>query len=181
MNTLWNRTLRHSPIFIKGLCLFLILSTQTYGQNAAYEIKASYIYNFLQFVTFPEKILQESQINVCVVGQNNFGNALDQIESSSTPQGKIHIIYLNDYSRSSLSSCNAIYVTESEKNNTQSILSNLNTKNVFTIAEYVPFISLGGLVELYIKDDKIHFRINKFLARHANFQISSQLLQLGTS
>jgi hypothetical protein len=182
MHSFGQKSLFYIRTLIGSLCLLLPVSQAYADGDAVYQIKASYIYNFLQYVTFPKDILEGSRINVCIVGENNFGSALNQIDGASTPQATIHVVYLGDStSTSALSSCNAVYLTKSESSNTQSILSNVNTKNVLTIAEYSPFNSLGGLIELYIQDDKVRFRINRSLVRETHFQISSQLVQLATN
>jgi len=181
MRAIWCKGILRLRKFMVGLYLFFIFLTQAYAADIVYQIKASYIYNFLQFVSFPEDAILQSKIKVCILGRNYFGSTLDQIDGASTPQATIQVVYLGNYtSAATLSLCNVLYLTQSEKSNTRSILRNVDIKNVFTIAEYSPFISLGGLVELYIEEEKVRFRINRSLAKNVRFQISSQLLQLGT-
>jgi hypothetical protein len=158
--------------------VYFFMMQQAFAEDVSYKIKASYIYNILQFITFPQSEFEaHSQLNVCIVGENYFGSTLDSIEGASTPQARIHIMYLDDSSSTSLSSCNVIYLTRSEAGSTQSILDKINTKNVLTIAEYPSFIAHGGLIELYTREDRIRFRINH--AKRTSFQIAAQLIQLG--
>lgn len=147
----------------------------------SYQIKAAYIYKILQFVSFPDNAFQiQGVLNVCVLGEDRFGPALDEIDGAGVPQGTINIIRLNDDSGGMpLSDCNALYLVESERLNVQSILSRIDSRKTLTIGEFSPFIRDGGLIELFEQNDTIRFRINRELVKDTDFQVAAQLIQLG--
>lgn len=146
-----------------------------------YQIKASYVYNFLQFVNFPVETLDpDGQIRVCLLGQDRFGSALDEIDDATTPQGKIHVLRLGPYNPSvSLDACNVLYLTVSEARKAGTILARVDPHRVLTIGEFSPFINQGGLIELYQANDSIRFRINDSLVKETQFKVAAQLVQLG--
>lgn len=170
------RLSRYSILFF-----LLALIQSAFAVDISAKIKASYIYNFLQFITFPDSSLQShSQLNICVVGKNSLGNSLDKIEGESTPQAKLHVVYLDNISNSNLlKSCNVIYCTRSIKNDTQQLLNTIDKKEVVTIAEYSPFITEGGLIELFNENSKILFHINTSLVTQTHFKVAPQLIQIG--
>ncbi|HEX7026416.1 MAG TPA: YfiR family protein [Gammaproteobacteria bacterium] len=148
--------------------------------DLSYQVKAAYIYNILKFVSFPESALHvEGVLNVCVLGEDRFGTALDEINGAGVPQGVINIIHLDDGKPMSWGDCNALYVVETEKRNIKSILSRVDSKAILTIGEFAPFIQYGGLIELFVQDDSIRFRINEDLVKETDFQVAAQLVQLG--
>ncbi|NQD91477.1 YfiR family protein [Pseudomonas sp. CrR25] len=149
--------------------------------DIAYQIKASYIYNFLQFVRFPQDALQgDGTLNVCILGEDRFGSALDAIDGSTTPQGRVRVRRLGRYSRdASLGSCNVLYLIDSERQGVDAILGKINGAQVLTIGEFSPFIRHGGLIELFEQNDVIRFRINEGLLSKTDFKIDAQLIQLG--
>ncbi len=151
------------------------------AREATDQIKASYIFNFLKFVTFPAaEFSSDNIVRVCLVGRDHFGNALDAIDGRFTGQGNVEIVRLGPY-RSALSfdGCHVIYVMDSEAHKTERILAGIDSRRSLTIGEYVPFVDQGGMIELFEKDDTIRFRINAELVKDAKFQIASQLILLG--
>ena len=164
-----------------GVGLSCATSLLAQAADIAYQIKASYIYNFLQFVRFPEAALQnDGGLNVCVLGEDRFGSALDAIDGSSTPQGKVKIVRLGHYSAASdLGRCNVLYLIDSERQGTDAILARIDEAQVLTIGEFSPFIRHGGLIELFEQNDTIRFRINERLLSKTDFKIDAQLIQLG--
>ena len=163
------------------LCLWASVSMPALGQDVAYQIKAAYIYNFLQFITFDNpKNGGAPHLDVCVVDEyRRFGDALDHIAGQSTPQGEIKIIQLSRFSTQKIASCHVLYLVDSETKYAQSVLKKVDTSRVLTIGESKNFIPRGGFIELFIQDDSVRFRINSNLAGHTQFKVSSQLLSLG--
>ncbi len=151
------------------------------SREATDQIKASYIFNFLKFVTFPADALQKDNVvRVCLVGRDHFGATLDAIDGRSTGQASVQIDRLGPYRADlSVEGCHVIYITDSEAHKTQRILASIDRQKCLTIGEHVPFIAQGGMIELFEKDDTIRFRINAELVRDAKFQIASQLILLG--
>lgn len=148
--------------------------------DLSYQIKAAYIYNILQFVSYPDNAFQmKGVLNVCILGEDRFGSALDGINGAGVPQGVINIIRLGDGKEKPLNGCNALYVVETEKRSSESILSRIDSKEILTIGEFSPFIQHGGLIELFVQDDSIHFRINEELVKETDYQVAAQLIQLG--
>lgn len=149
--------------------------------DIAYQIKASYIYNFLQFVRFPQEALQsDGSLSVCILGEDRFGQALDAIEGSSTPQGRVKVVRLGRYSSASaFGRCNVLYLIDSERQRVGAILAKIDEAQVLTIGEFSPFIRHGGLIELFEQNDVIRFRINEGLLSKTAFKIDAQLIQLG--
>lgn len=156
-----------------------LLAHTASADDLSYQIKAAYIYNILKFVSFPESALHgEGVLNVCVLGEDRFGSALDEINGAGIPQGIINIIRLKN-GRAPLGDCNVLYVVETEKRNIKSILSRIDTQTTLTISEFSSFIDHGGLIELFEQDDSIRFRVNEELAKKTDFQVAAQLIQLG--
>lgn len=151
------------------------------AREATDQIKASYIFNFLKFVRFPSATLHSGDnVRVCLLGRDHFGATLDAIHGRSTGQAIVEIARLGPYhSNLSVEGCHVIYVTDSEAHKIDRILAGIDRYNSLTIAEFVPFVSHGGMIELFEKDDTIRFRINAELVKDAKFQIASQLILLG--
>ena len=158
-------------------------SSKAEPSTVASRIKASYIYNFLQFVSFqPESLGEKKEVHVCLLGEDEFGSALDKIDGERIPQGVIKVSRLGRLKKStSLGDCHALYLSASEADNVDKIMQRVDEHQVFTISEFNSFIEHGGLIELYEHDDSIRFRINENLVKETNFKVAAQLVQLGVN
>lgn len=171
--------------WVRRFSFLVFVMFPIYGNAIAvelsYQIKAAYIYKILQFVSFPDNAFHiEGILNVCVLGEDRFGPALDEIDGAGVPQGIINIVRLqDDAGKLLLNNCNALYLVESERSNVQSILSRINSRKTLTIGEFSPFIRDGGLIELFVQNDTIRFKINRDLVKETDFQVAAQLIQLG--
>ncbi|WLQ17131.1 YfiR family protein [Hahella aquimaris] len=161
--------------------IILAFSAAVFAADVEYQIKASYLYNFMQFVSFPqESLVHDGQIKVCIVGVNRFGDALDEVNGAKAPQGTVVVSSLGRYRPNlPIYGCNVLFLSSSEERETERILKLVDVREVLTISEYSPFIAYGGLIELYQKDDSIRFRVNASLVTETNFKVAAQLVQLG--
>jgi hypothetical protein len=159
--------------------LFFGVMSSASAEAVVYQIKASYIYNFLQFVQFYEEPAQ-GPLHVCIFGKNKFGSALDGVDGATTPEGKIKIHFIKSYQGpSSLAQCKVLYFVGDDAAFNQKILADINPAEVLTIGESAGFIGMGGYIELFILDDSIRFRFNKKLVGNTQFKVAAQLLSLG--
>ncbi|MDG9668688.1 YfiR family protein [Hahella sp. CR1] len=165
----------------QALVAVLLASSVTSAVDIEYQIKASYLYNFMQFVRFPQDTFAHAgQITLCIVGVNRFGGALDEIDGAKAPQGSVVVNKLGRY-RPDLPvyDCNVLFLSSSEEDYTKQILRMVDVREVMTISEYSPFITYGGLIELYQKEENIRFRINETLVTETKFKMAAQLVRLG--
>jgi hypothetical protein len=166
---------------MRNLIFFLLIGVMSSASAEAvvYQIKASYIYNFLQFVQFPEQPTQ-GPLHVCIFGKNKFGSALDDVDGAATPEGKIKIHFIKSYQDpASLSHCKVLYFVGDDAAFNQKVLADINPAEVLTIGESTGFIGMGGYIELFILDDSIRFKFNKKLVGNTQFKVAAQLLSLG--
>jgi hypothetical protein len=178
-------------IMIKNVVLPLVLScfcvltwaaeARSHQREIEYQIKASYIYNFLQFVNFEHHLLgKDRELVVCILGEDRFQAALDELDSAPTPQGTIRIARMGAYTpKHTFDQCHVVYMVETEAGHTADVLERIDRQETMTISEHAAFISAGGLIELYVQNDSIKFRINERLVQQAKFHMSAQLIELG--
>lgn len=175
-------TLLHIAKLIASLACFVLLTgINGHNRSAEYQVKASFLYNLMQFVSFPESALNpEGEVNLCIIGENRFKRSLGELDQSNTPQGKIKVYTMGHFeSKLNYRQCHVVYIVETEAPNIKQIMEKLDNHNTLTISEISSFIHAGGLIEIFISDDSIRFRINSKLAQEANYQIAAQLIALG--
>ncbi|MBU1319054.1 MAG: YfiR family protein [candidate division Zixibacteria bacterium] len=147
-----------------------------------YQLKVAYLYNFIKFVEWPTNVLSEDDtlLQICVLGENPFGPALDEMVSGKEISGRqISIVYAKTLAK--LDSSHVVFVARSETDNLDKILEQLEGVSILTISDIDGFVQRGGIIGFLTEDNKIRFIINVDVAEKAGLQISSQLLRMSRS
>jgi hypothetical protein len=148
-------------------------------QVSEYQIKAAFLYNFAKFVEWPPAVSPGANdpMEICVVGEDPFGNILNQsIEGKTVGGHKLMIRQLKP--AQDMKGCQVAFISSSEKNHLTSVLEGLKGGGVLTVGETEGFAALGGVINFTMEDDKVHFEINLDAAGRAGLKISSKLLLL---
>lgn len=179
------RALSRCPGIAPSALLALLLSCASAWSHAEktvgseYAIKAAFLYNFTRFISWPgENAMDTNGFNLCVVGSNPFGNALDSL-AGKTVRNRPLIIHSAAH-ESLAESCQMIFVSPPASERTADLLAGLGDKPVLTVSDAEDFISQGGIIQLMLVDKKIRFEINIDAAGRAGLNISSKLLSLAT-
>lgn len=143
-------------------------------------LKALYLYNFVQFVTWPQEAsgdtTNSNTLRLCIVGGDPGGRigALNgrpvrrmriqiQQEDKTAPLGKCHVVYLPAGSDSTLAR----------------LIETTHGLPVLVVSEGEAAAPLGAAISVFEgRERKLEFDINLSAARNAGLQISSRLLQL---
>jgi hypothetical protein len=142
-----------------------------------YQVKASYLYKFLQFVEWPPETFTGGTILICVFGKDNFGAALRDM-AGATVRGRT--VAVRDVRESEdLETCHVAFVSASERRRERRVLQRLAGRPVLTVGETAGFAERGGTINLVRVADKIRFEINQRAVARNHLKISAQLLQLG--
>ncbi|TAN44782.1 MAG: YfiR family protein [Nitrospirae bacterium] len=147
-----------------------------------YELKAVYLYNFLQFVYWPEPVRAQAKdgvMTIGIVGSSPFGTALDELKKSIRENGMkpVRIVQYGPYADDmNLTSCNLLFVGPSEKRNFHKIIASLKNAPVLTVGDTENFIAAGGMINLVQDKGKIRWIINRAPVEKAGLRLSSQIL-----
>ena len=174
--------LRLRFFLLAGLVLIgLGFSSQTChaGISKAYEIKAIFLFNFSQFVSWPADSAPapQSSFTIGVLGDNPFGDYLEQTVHGEKASGRA--IVVQQYLRvEDVKNCEILFISQSESRHFKDDLAALHGRNILTVGDADGFSKNGGIVRFVTEQNKIHFRIDLEAAKAAGLTISSQLLRL---
>ncbi|MDY0039080.1 MAG: YfiR family protein [Desulforhabdus sp.] len=143
-----------------------------------YVVKGAFLYNFARFVEWPQKAFANEQdpLTICILGEDPFDNALDQLRGKTTGKHKIQV--RQHAALSEIYSCNILFISKSEQDKLAEILSFSHQRRVLTVSDMENFAAQGGVIGLITVQNKIRFEVNLEAARRADLRISSQLLKL---
>jgi hypothetical protein len=140
-----------------------------------YQVKASYIYNFVQFIDWPKDVFDDGKFYVCVSGTNRFGGALDVLAGERVDGREIAIRRLMSSVDARSQSCHVLFLGADD---VQSVAPVVAERGLLTIGETHGFTERGGIINLVAVGGNIRFRINHQAARQSGLIVSSRLLNL---
>jgi YfiR/HmsC-like len=147
------------------------------ADSGEHQLKAAFLYNFAKFVEWPEaNFSQQQKINLCVVGHDQFGPALDTIERKMA-QGR-EVLVRRDTLPDAVRDCQIVFVSASETKNLARVLQAVTGANALTVSDMEGFCEAGGMIALVVADKRVAFEVNLDAAHRADLKLSAQLLKL---
>jgi hypothetical protein len=137
-----------------------------------------FLFNFSQFVDWPPQVFpdERSPIVLCVLGDDPFGAALDDVVHGEVVNGRA-LAVRRIRSVEEATDCHILFVSRSERAHLDEILRRLKGRSVLTVSDMDDFARAGGMIRFVTVDNKIRLRINVESARTAGLTISSKLLR----
>ncbi len=147
-----------------------------------YEVKAAYLYNFGRFVEWPPRtgMPQARSFNICVVGQDHFGAALNKTLADETIAGK-SVAVKRIQAAQEATNCQILFISASEENQLKQILTVLKGSSVLTVSDMPQFSRQGGMVQFILDGSRVRFEINLASAERAGLTLSLELLRLAVN
>ena len=157
-------------------------------QAKEYELKAVYLYNFLQFVQWPDRKHADTRdrtMVIGIVGDSPFGDALDDLERSVRRSGMqpVRFAYFKSLHAGmpdfrALADCDLLFIASSERDRFGDIVEGLKNAPVLTVADADGFLPSGGMISLVPSGGKIRWMINREAVERSGLRISAQLLTM---
>ncbi len=148
-------------------------------RTSEYQLKAVFLFNFVQFVDWPPSATQDSQpsLLIGILGDDPFGTFLDEIVRGERLGARS--IQVRRYRRiADIEECNILFISRSENERVAEILSAVKNRPVLTVSDGDGFASQGGIIQFFTDKNRIRIRINLDAAQAANLTISSKLLRV---
>lgn len=157
-------------------CLAFLLFSQPLcaeDESVEYKIKAGYLYNFTKFISWPEDSYQT--FNLCILGDDPFGNLIDPIEQRRVSDRPIKLVRLSSshsFSGDKPLYCHILFVSASVTNT-----PTLQGKTL-TVGESPNFAQRGGIIGFINRDGRIKLQINLAAVKQSGLKISAKLLEV---
>ncbi len=161
------------------LGLWLSLSTGVVANELfnEYAQKSSFLLNLARLVEWPnEDQLPEHALNFCFMGDDSFGDTLNNIRDKTVRGHQIAIKKHIQFTE--LDSCHLVFIDASEHDNLETILDFTAERPILTVGDVSDFAIKGGLVNLINYQERILLEINLDAAQRTQLRISSRLLSL---
>jgi YfiR/HmsC-like len=163
------------------LCALLAAAVPAAAQPVqAYELQATFLYNFTKFVTWPDDAFDDSDVpfRICVVGGDpQLRDFLEKLVDGETVSNRPLAVSRHSRVRET-GGCQIVYVpAEHDPGYLPSVLGSRHDA-VLTVGEGEDFLSAGGILQFYRDDGKLRLRVNETERERLRLRMSSRLLQL---
>ena len=177
-----SRQIRRASIHGFIACwLFLLACPKALSQKeegAEYPVKLAFLYNFTKFIEWPPDSYRDSgaPLLICIVGHDPFSEILERELRTRNVGG--HPVELKTFkANDKLSVCQIVFVPATEKHQAD-IVRGLKGSSTLTVGETDGFAVLGGIINLTVEANTVHFEVNRLAAERAGLKISSRLLSI---
>jgi hypothetical protein len=166
--------------FFGGILLLALLSG-AFGaatSPAEYQVKAVFLFNFTQFVSWPADSLPDPQepFVIGILGHDPFGQALDDAVRGEQVGGR-RLVVERYRTRADLKPCQILYIDRSAGADADAVLRDLEHTGTLTVTDLDVTTSPDVIIRFYTENQRIRLRINVDSARTAGLTISSKLLR----
>jgi hypothetical protein len=172
---------RRSFLAAAGVAI-MAMNSMGQGTTDEYRVKAAFLYNFAKFVEWPTAAFKgpEDPVAVCVLGQNPFGNMLDEMVGQNTAGGRSFVVrQLADATQTG--GCHILFIGASERKRFKAILAGMKTQSALTVSDIPDFALDGGAFGFKLENGKVRIEINLTVTKEKDLRISSRLLSLAHS
>ncbi len=181
---------RHRRAFPRRFALALLLAgmglvpgafanaTPGVTRTPEYDLKAVFLFQFAHFVEWPAKAFSDdhSPITIGVLGDDPFGDGLDEIVANEVVGGR-KLIVRRYRGLDQVDSCQILFICASEAGRMVAILSRLRGRSVLTVGDTDQFVTQNGIIGFKLSKNRLKLRINLAAADTAKLTISSKLLR----
>lgn len=162
-----------------GATLFGGRTLHAQSVTTEYQVKSLFVLNFMRFVEWPADTFPDASAPFVVgtVGDNPFGPLLRDAMRNQQVRGR-QLLVKELGPHDNLAQCHLLFISRSERERLDGILSSLRSSPTLTISELEQFCQDGGMIRFVTLDGNVRFEINPSAAARARLQVSAKLLTL---
>ena len=164
-----------------ALCLLASISASQprtqLDRPTEYDVEAAYLFNFGKFVKWPQDAHAPATFNICVLGDDPFGSALDKITAGETIGGK-KIADKRITRAQDTVGCSILYISDSEAERVSRILAAVRDAPVLTVSHLPDFLERGGTIQFVLENGRVRFQVNLVPTQRDGLMLSSELLKV---
>ena len=138
-----------------------------------YQVKATYLFNFVKFIEWPRRPTATGPLTICVAERNPFGDALREAIQGERIAGRQLEARLVSQPESV---CDVMFVPRGTPPGRY--LEAFRGSATLTVGEDAGFLNKGGIINFIMDRGTVRFEIDPAAAKRAELRISSHLLRL---
>jgi hypothetical protein len=141
------------------------------------ELKAAYVFNFIQFTHWP--VAPEDPFRLCVLGVTPMDEPLARLEGKQVLSGqRLNVRHVQPHD--TLAGCHALYVDDSQRASVDALLLHVGNAPLLTITDGDGLADKGLMIEIHRRESRLVFEVNLNAARPGGLTFSSRMLKLAS-
>lgn len=161
-----------------AMCAFASIPAAQTASAPDVAVKAALLFNFAKFTEWPSQPAG-SPIVACIIGSDAVAAELVRIAGGQAIGGH-PVDVARPQESGSWKTCQVLFIAVAESGRAAGGLGGIRSAPVLTVSDSKGFAQAGGIIELYVDNDRMRFAINVDAAERAGLRLSSRLLQLAT-
>lgn len=160
------------------MCLILLPGAALRADPLEYAVKAAYLTKFGIYVEWPGTTFSspDSPINLCIVGEDPFGPALDKAAANQHIGTRaIAIRRLKTVTRES--GCQILYIGGTDTAYVEKAIETIRGSAVLTVTDVDSAMTMS-VINFVIQDNHVHFNVDESAAAQNDLALSAKLLSL---
>ena len=147
------------------------------GEMDEHQVKAAFLYNFAKFVDWPPTAFRtpEEPFGVCILGEDPFGRALDDVVAGGTISGR-PLVVRRISNRRKMEGCHLVFVSSAAAKRQISAREGAMGPGILTVGEAGNSSRDGLVITFVLEGGKVRFRIDLVAAEDQKLRLSSKLL-----
>ena len=147
-----------------------------------YAVKATYLYKFAPFVTWPAGAfaVPSEPLWLCIQGDDPFGPIIDRAVAGQSVGGR-PIALRRLRAIDSQSRCHILYLAGSARQGIAEALAAVDDRPVLTVTDAAIDPNVKGIVHFVVHDNRVRFEIDDYAAWQHGLTISSRVLSLAVA
>lgn len=143
------------------MALISVCGNANKANEAEQQVRAQFIYNFANFVEWPEDAFADKQspIKICLFGEVFFAEYLYTYSGSQIGTRKLLVQQAKEF-EDIKSGCHILYVGEDQRVNLPTFWSKIKYVYVLSIGERNGFADKGGIINILRTSDRLQFDVN---------------------
>ena len=158
---------RALPMLVAATC-----STEVEPESLDHSVKASYLYNLLRFIQWPEDGSPKDPLRLCVCGGPTL-DAFYALHGERAHGRAIFVRRIRDVTSAWIEKCHILMVSADKP-----LVSVPVTRGLLTVGEAEGFTARGGLINLMLVNGRVRLELNEDLAELCGFTFDPRLSKL---
>lgn len=152
------------------------------GDSLAMAIKATFLYKFPLYVTWPERAFAAAAtpFTLCIVGDEAFAALVERAAHGQSVAGH-PIAVLHTRAPASEDPCRVVFVATGDPELAREAIAAVAGRPVLTVTDGMADPAAKGMINFVIAGDKVRFEIDEALAVRNGLSVSSKLLSLAVA
>ena len=156
----------------------LVLAPGVQAQAPEHELKAAFVFNFVQFTQWPEGALSGSTLTLCVSPGTALQRALQTLDGKRVHERTLLVVPAN---AAAPGECQVVVSTAGDRQRLGTFKRLIGNGPVLSITDDSEQAHEGMLIALQVDAGRIVFSIDNTRASEAGLVLSSRLLRLARS